>query len=224
MAATVVPVTVSELPDNGVGRGIKGKVLPNTLCGWEETAQFGTPQVIIGPSPHTSYFPDGIGNLPVPPGYEPGGRLRRTIFPKRAYPQHPVVHHSGRQLADRHRQVPVLPIELHCALKTGYTVTSLSISNLAGYKSVTHQLHGYIVVHQQLSQQKSGVIRPKPDETVHSVVEMLPAGRLLLPGRTATPIENKKVFNKRHEASASVFKCFFHPLNPTGALCSVSML
>jgi hypothetical protein len=41
--------------------------------------------------------------------------------------------------------------ELHCALKTGYTVTSLSINNLAGYKSVTHQLHGYTVVNQQLS-------------------------------------------------------------------------
>jgi len=40
---------------------------------------------------------------------------------------------------------------LHCAWKTGYTVTLLSINNLAGYKSVTPQLHGYIVVTQQLT-------------------------------------------------------------------------
>src|SRR5581483_8301296 len=44
---------------------------------------------------------------------------------------------------------------LHCAWKTGYTVTLLSISNLAGYKSVTPQLHGYIVVTQQLSLETS---------------------------------------------------------------------
>jgi hypothetical protein len=45
--------------------------------------------------------------------------------------------------------------ELHCALKTGYTVTSLSINNLPGYTSVTHQLHGYILAHQQLAQQQT---------------------------------------------------------------------
>ena len=44
---------------------------------------------------------------------------------------------------------------MHCALKTGYTVTSLSINNLAGYKSVTTRLHGYIVVNQQLNRENS---------------------------------------------------------------------
>jgi hypothetical protein len=46
-----------------------------------------------------------------------------------------------------------LRLELHCALETGYTVTLLSISSLAGYKPVTTQLHGYIAVHQQLNSQ-----------------------------------------------------------------------
>jgi len=50
---------------------------------------------------------------------------------------------------------------LHCALKTGYTVTLLSISNLAGYKSVTTRLHGYILVHQQLNRQHAHEMRPK---------------------------------------------------------------
>jgi hypothetical protein len=45
---------------------------------------------------------------------------------------------------------------LLCALKTGYTVTLLTINNLRGYKSVTPQLHGYIVIHQQLSSPKIG--------------------------------------------------------------------
>ncbi len=39
--------------------------------------------------------------------------------------------------------------------KTGYTVTLLSISNLAGYKSVTTRLHGYIIVNQQLNLQQA---------------------------------------------------------------------
>jgi hypothetical protein len=56
-----------------------------------------------------------------------------------------------------------LRTELHCALETGYMVTSLSINNLAGYKSVTHQLHGYIVFHQQLRQQHSATGRQHPE-------------------------------------------------------------
>ena len=84
---------------------------------------------------------------------------------------------------------PVIgPGALNCIArwKTGYTVTLLSINNLAGYKSVTRQLHGYIVVHQQLSQQQIG--------NIHGIHSLCPYLDTILgrggAARRSSPIKN----------------------------------
>src|SRR5579872_7473570 len=51
-------------------------------------------------------------DVEVPPRFWSGGRLRRIIFPKVAFRRQPIVRHSGRQVADRHRQVACATLQL----------------------------------------------------------------------------------------------------------------
>jgi hypothetical protein len=71
---------------------------------------------------------------------------------------------QGKQPVNKNQELVIRPCTLNCIArwKTGYTVTSLSLNNLAGYKSVTRQLHGYIIVNQQLSLQIGNIPATDP--------------------------------------------------------------
>jgi hypothetical protein len=69
---------------------------------------------------------------------------------------------NSRGLPPAAIDVRPLRIELHCALETGYTVTLLSISNLAGYKPVTSRLQlGYTVTSLSISNLARNILELK---------------------------------------------------------------
>src|SRR5581483_11024066 len=82
----------------------------------------------------------------------------------------PANNHSPRRSFWAKAGQPSTIHQMHCAWKTGYTVTSLSINNLAGYKPVTPQLHGYILIHQQLSPHLPSTISHQPSICAKSIL------------------------------------------------------
>lgn len=72
----------------------------------------------------------GTGNLPVPPGHWPGGRLRLPLYTLIILVPQSVGLRSGRQVAGRHRQVACATQSGANAMKyPGYPPCSIFVSS-----------------------------------------------------------------------------------------------